>query len=122
MAKDQGAGRLDPCLGCGCCIASGNRVLQTGEADGSDGHDDAQDGHAGLSGSAPTDASDGTFSRVLFHSAHEVGDQVVVVDFWPSAAAFQGFAEGPMAEGMKAAGIAPPDDVEITPVLNADSR
>jgi hypothetical protein len=59
---------------------------------------------------------------LLFHSAHEVGSQVGIVDFWPSAEAFGSFSEGPLAEGMKAAGIAPPDDVEITPVLNADSR
>jgi hypothetical protein len=44
------------------------------------------------------------------------------VDFWPSADAWNSFAEGPMAEGMTAAGIAPPDDVKITPVLNANSR
>jgi hypothetical protein len=59
---------------------------------------------------------------LLFHSAHEAGEQVAVVDFWPSAEAWQRFADGPMAEGMKAAGITPPDDVEITPVLNADGR
>jgi hypothetical protein len=59
---------------------------------------------------------------LLFHSAHEVGGQVAVVDFWPSADAWNSFAEGPMAEGMTAAGIAPPDDVKITPVLNANSR
>ena len=59
---------------------------------------------------------------LLFHSAHEAGGQVAVVDFWPSADAWNSFAAGPMAEGMKAVGIAAPDDVEITPVLNADSR
>jgi hypothetical protein len=30
------------------------------------------------------------------------------------------FSEGPLAEGMKSAGIAPPDDLTVTPVLNAD--
>jgi hypothetical protein len=59
---------------------------------------------------------------LLFHSAHEVGGQVGIVDFWPSAEAWSAFAEGPLAEGMKASGVAPPDDLEVTPVLNADSR
>ncbi len=59
---------------------------------------------------------------LLFHAAHEVGDQVRVIDFWPSPEAWTSFLEGPMAEGMQAAGIALPDDVEITPVLNASSR
>jgi hypothetical protein len=59
---------------------------------------------------------------LLFHSAHEVGSQVGIVDFWPSAEAWSSFSEGPMAEGMKAAGVAPPDDLKVTPVLNADSR
>jgi hypothetical protein len=59
---------------------------------------------------------------LLFHSAHEIGGQVGIVDFWPSAEAWSSFAEGPMAEGMKASGIAPPDDLKVTPVLNADSR
>jgi hypothetical protein len=59
---------------------------------------------------------------LLFHSAHGVGNQVRVVDFWPSPEDWNSFADGPMAEGMKAAGLTPPDDVTITPVLNADSR
>jgi len=59
---------------------------------------------------------------MLFHSAYEVGGQVGIVDFWPSADAWQSFAEGPLAEGMKAGGIAPPDDLKITPVLDADAR
>jgi hypothetical protein len=59
---------------------------------------------------------------LLFHSAREVGGQVRIVDFWPSAEARSAFAEGPLAEGMKASGVAPPDDLEVTPVLNADSR
>ena len=58
---------------------------------------------------------------ILFHSAHEVGGQVKVVDFWPSADAWTSFSEGPMAAGMKAAGMTPPGDVEITEVLSADA-
>jgi hypothetical protein len=59
---------------------------------------------------------------MLFHSAHEDGNQVAIVDFWPSAEAWQSFADGALREGMKAGGIAPPDDLEITSVLDADSR
>ena len=59
---------------------------------------------------------------LLFHSAHEAGGQVAIVDFWPSAEAWRSFSEGPLGEGMKAAGIARPDDVKVVPVLNADSR
>ena len=59
---------------------------------------------------------------MLFHSAHESGGYVSVVDFWPSADAFQSFMTGPAGEGMKANGIPAPDDVKFTSVLNADSR
>lgn len=59
---------------------------------------------------------------LLCHSGREVGGQVAILDFWPSAEAFNSFAEGPMAEGMKAGGLAAPDDVEITPLLHADPR
>lgn len=59
---------------------------------------------------------------MLFHSAYEVGDQVGIVDFWPSVEKWQAFLEGPLGEGMKASGIAPPDDLKVTPVLDADSR
>jgi len=59
---------------------------------------------------------------LLFHSAHEHGGQVGIVDFWPSAEAWNNFSDGPLAEGMKASGIEPPDDLKITPVLDADSR
>jgi hypothetical protein len=59
---------------------------------------------------------------MLFHAAHEVGSDVRVVDFWPSEETFRSFFEGPAAEGLKASGIAVPEDIEITPVLNADSR
>lgn len=58
---------------------------------------------------------------MLFHSSHAVGGQVGIVDFWPSAEAWSAFAEGPLAEGMKGAGIAPPDDLKVTPLLNADA-
>ncbi len=40
---------------------------------------------------------------------------------WPSAEAWTSFLEGPMTEGMKAAGMALPDDVEVTEVLSADA-
>ena len=59
---------------------------------------------------------------LLFHSGREVGGQVGIVDFWPSAEAWQAFADGPLAAGMKGAGIAPPDDLEVTPLINADGR
>jgi len=59
---------------------------------------------------------------MLFHSAHEVDGQVAVVDFWPSAEAFQSFMAGPAGEGMQASGIPAPDDVAFTTVLNADGR
>ena len=58
---------------------------------------------------------------LLFHSAHKVDGGVAIVDFWPSAEVFQSFMDGSAAE-MQAAGVAPPDDLEFTPVLNADSR
>jgi len=58
---------------------------------------------------------------LIFHSGREASGGVAIVDFWPSAEAWQSFAEGPLVEGMKAGGIAPPDDVKVTPVLNADS-
>jgi len=59
---------------------------------------------------------------LLFHSGRAVGNQVGIVDFWQSDEAWRKFSEGPLAAGMKAAGIAPPDDLKITPVLNADGR
>ena len=58
---------------------------------------------------------------LIFHSAHAVGNQVAVVDFWQSDEAWNNFAVGPLAEGMKASGIGMPDDITITPVLNAGS-
>ena len=59
---------------------------------------------------------------MLFHSGRAVGNQVGIVDFWPSDDAWQKFSAGPLSEGMKAAGIAPPDDLKVTPLLNADGR
>jgi hypothetical protein len=59
---------------------------------------------------------------MLFHSAYEAGGNISVVDFWPSVDAFQAFMAGPAGEGMKASGIPMPEDVQFTPVLNADSR
>jgi len=59
---------------------------------------------------------------LLFHSGRAVGNQVGIVDFWPSDEAWRKFSEGPLAEGMKSAGIAPPDDLQVAPVLNADGR
>ena len=56
---------------------------------------------------------------ILFHSGSAVGNQVGIVDFWPSDEAWQKFSTGSLAEGMKAAGIAPPDDLKVTPLLNA---
>ena len=57
---------------------------------------------------------------MLFHSSHEAGGQVGIVDFWPSEDAWNAFAQGPLAQGMSGAGIAPPDDLKVTPLLNAD--
>ena len=59
---------------------------------------------------------------MLFHSSREVGGQVGIVDFWPSDDAWRAFSTGALAEGMKMAGIAPPDDLVVTPLLNADGR
>ena len=59
---------------------------------------------------------------MLFHSAYEVGNEVAIVDFWPSAEAWSLFSDGPLAEGMQGAGIEAPDDLDVTPVLDADSR
>jgi hypothetical protein len=59
---------------------------------------------------------------MLFHSAHEAGGAVKVIDFWPSAEAFQEFMGGPAGHGPAAAGVPAPDDVEFTQLLNADTR
>jgi len=58
---------------------------------------------------------------MLFHSGHAAEGGVALVDFWPSADAFQKFMEGPAGEAMQAAGMEPPDDIAITEVLTADS-
>ena len=36
---------------------------------------------------------------MLFHAAHDVDNQVALVDFWPSAEAWQGFAEARWPRG-----------------------
>ena len=59
---------------------------------------------------------------LLFHSGREVGGQVGIVDFWSSDQDWRAFSEGPLAQGMKAAGIAPPDDLKVVPLLHADGR
>jgi hypothetical protein len=59
---------------------------------------------------------------LLFHSGREVPGGIAVVDFWPSEEAFQKFSAAALAEGMRAAGLAQPDDLKITPVLSADGR
>ena len=59
---------------------------------------------------------------LLFHSSYEVGGQVGVVDFWPSEEAWNAFAKGPLAQGMKFAKIEPPDDITVTPLIYADTR
>ena len=59
---------------------------------------------------------------LLFHSGREVPGGIAIVDFWPSAEAFQTFSTAALAEGMRAAGLTQPDDLTITPVLSADGR
>ena len=59
---------------------------------------------------------------LLFHSGREVGGQVGITDFWSSDEAWRAFSEGALGQAMKAAGIAPPDDLKVVPVLNADGR
>jgi hypothetical protein len=69
--------------------------------------------HAGLIGAARS-------AGLLFHSGREVPGGVAVVDFWPTAEAFQAFMGGPAGEALAGNGIEPPDDVSVTPVLTAD--
>jgi len=57
---------------------------------------------------------------LIFHSSYAVGNEVAVVDFWPSEDTWNAFASGPLAEGMKGAGIALPDDIKVTELLKAD--
>jgi hypothetical protein len=59
---------------------------------------------------------------LLFHSGREVGGHIGIVDFWPSEDAWRAFSTGALGDGMKNAGIGPPDDLLITPVLNADGQ
>jgi hypothetical protein len=58
---------------------------------------------------------------MIFHTSREMGDEVGIIDIWPSEEAWNNFANGPLAEGMKASGIAPPDDLTVTPLINADA-
>jgi len=59
---------------------------------------------------------------LIFHSGRDVRGQVGIVDFWPSEDAWKSFSGGPLANGLKAAGIALPDDLVVAPVLNADGK
>jgi hypothetical protein len=72
-----------------------------------------REAHAGLIAAASS-------AGLIFHSGREVTGGVAVVDFWPTADAFQQFMAGPAGAGLAARGIAPPNDVQITPVLTAD--
>jgi hypothetical protein len=69
--------------------------------------------HAGLIGAARS-------AGLIFHSGREAPGGVAVVDFWPTAEAFQAFMDGPAGEALAASGIEPPNDVIFTPVLTAD--
>jgi hypothetical protein len=52
---------------------------------------------------------------LLFHSSREVGGHIAIADFWPSEEAWRNFSTGALVEGMRTEGIAPPDDLVITP-------
>jgi hypothetical protein len=56
---------------------------------------------------------------LIFHSGREVEGGIGIVDFWPSAEAWQSFLEGPIAQGASAMGLEMPDGVEVVPVLTA---
>lgn len=58
---------------------------------------------------------------MLFHSGREVEGGIGIVDFWPSAEAWQAFLDGPITEGMKAMGRGVPTGIEVTPVLDAST-
>jgi hypothetical protein len=58
---------------------------------------------------------------MLFHSGREVDGGIGIVDFWPTAEAWQSFLEGPIAQGSAAMGIAIPDNIEVVPVATADA-
>jgi hypothetical protein len=72
-----------------------------------------QKAHAGLIAAAAA-------AGMLFHSGREVPGGIAVIDFWPSAEAFQAFMSGPAGQGLAALGIPQPDDVSVTPVITAD--
>jgi hypothetical protein len=59
---------------------------------------------------------------LLFHSGRDAGGRIAIVDFWQSEDAFNAFANGALAQGMKAAGLPQPEDLKVTPVLTADGR
>ena len=57
---------------------------------------------------------------MLMHTSSEKDGQVAIVDVWPSQEDWDAFSQGPLAEGMKGANVAPPDDLVVTPLLHAD--
>jgi hypothetical protein len=57
---------------------------------------------------------------LIFHSGREVEGGVAIVDFWPSAEAWQQFLDGPITQGLSSMGLDAPDDIEVIPVLTAD--
>jgi hypothetical protein len=71
-----------------------------------------QKAHAGLIPAASA-------AGMLFHSGREVPGGIAVMDFWPTAEAFQAFMAGPAGAGLASLGIPQPDDVAISPVLTA---
>ena len=74
-----------------------------------------QKAHGGLIAAASA-------AGLLFHSGREIPGGIAVVDFWPTAEAFQGFMAGPAGQGLAALGIPQPDDVAFVPVLTAASK
>jgi hypothetical protein len=59
---------------------------------------------------------------MLFHSSYEKDGQVGICDVWPSEDAWNSFSQGPLGEAMKGADIAPPDDLQVTPLIKANGR
>ena len=57
---------------------------------------------------------------MIFHNGREVDGGIGVVDFWSSAENWQSFLDGPLTQGMSAAGLPAPDDINVVPVLTAD--
>ena len=73
-----------------------------------------QNAHGGLIGAASA-------AGMLFHSGREVAEGIAVIDFWPTAEAFQAFMAGPAGQALSSLGIPEPTDVVVTPVLTADN-